>query len=646
MKAYALFHLNINYSSIDSDQHSELLERCYWPFLGFVKESPGPITLEASGNSLEKVKALDPLWLAEAQRLVANSQLDIVTGGYEQIIGPLVPAEVNLMNLRRGQAVLKKYFGSPARTVLPSEQAFSQSLIPLYVDAGFSSVVVDFDNFKTGFFPAPAGQYASFAERDVNIVWSSSIAYQRFQHAAHGEISLEDFIERTEFDSKRLWSASAFPIYSGDLEVFGFRPGRYRSERALGNDEWRQAGDVLREALQVSGSQLFGVNSLSEPISASDRSGLVLRGLTSASSPTIVKKQPKYNLSRWAVSGRDDFGLNAMALRFLHRASENKAVDEAAVLDFFASDYRTHITQVRWEELVSRLSPQPASTPKVLDQQRPVTSFESDVQWKEESGYVQLENSSMRVTLNTRRGLSIAKLELTKDSDAGPRIGAIPHGELSRIELTPDWFSGNLVIQPVGDDQITDLGPVEAETEPLDDGVKVKAEVATKIGSLKKEIFLAASGNEVTVLHQLPAHRFRGSVRLGFVSAFVDRDRIGETWFETHAGGVEPERFALPDTDFDMGTPLSLNRSCNTIIPISQGKLRLGLASRTYRIEFDPSHNPFAGLLAIHHTEEGMLVRFCLTAREVDETSVESNLPQQALSYTLAIDEGPSASGE
>ena len=31
LNLYAVFHLNLTYSSIEEEQHSDVIRRCYWP---------------------------------------------------------------------------------------------------------------------------------------------------------------------------------------------------------------------------------------------------------------------------------------------------------------------------------------------------------------------------------------------------------------------------------------------------------------------------------------------------------------------------------------------------------------------------------------------------------------------------------------
>jgi hypothetical protein len=638
MNAYALFHMNINYSSIDAGRHSEILDNCYWPFLNFAETQSGTVTLEASGNSLEKLKNLDSSWIEYAARLIQQGKMELITGGYHQIIGPLAPPEINLLNLVRGLEVVEDFFGVRPTTVLPSEQAFARSLIPIYAAAGFERVILDFDNFKTSFREAPAGCVASFSDYSLKILWCSSIAYQRFQRTVHGEIGREEFTERTTFDSNQIWTKSPYPMYSGDLEIFGVRPGRYRAERPVSPGEWRGVEEVLHSAVQLTESKLVGADTIITDSDAAGESEWELENLTDAIKPTLVKKQPKYNLSRWALGGRDDLMLNATAMRMAESSADLGALEDRQVLEFFASDYRTHITDARWAKLERQIESR--QTPKVnrprIPADRPSPEMNSEVSISD--GNVLLSNPVGSMTLDTRRGLSISHIHRSTDEHPLGSVGKISHGSVSRIDLTPDWFSGNLVIQEAGESQVTDLGASVPEVQEASEGPIIRAEFETKMGQIRKSLAFSSQALAVTVSYVFPPYEMRGSLRFGFLSALVPLNQIKNCWYETHLGGYDPERFAFPSEDFDLGAPLSLNQSCHTVIPIVEGLLRLNISETVFRYEFDRNAHPFCGLLSLQKSAEGFLVRFNLTARELDDTSIPHPLPREEISYTLTVE--------
>ena len=80
--------------------------------------------------------------------------------------------------------------------------------------------------------------------------------------------------------------------------------------------------------------------------------------LQSAAFPVPVKKQMKYNVSRWAVTGRADFEINRRCRAILKRLSEaqSKNAEQWRQLCWLASsDFRTHITEKRFTEMLAEL---------------------------------------------------------------------------------------------------------------------------------------------------------------------------------------------------------------------------------------------------------------------------------------------------
>ena len=88
-----------------------------------------------------------------------------------------------------------------------------------------------------------------------------------------------------------------FPLYCNDVEVFNYRPGRFKDETAVEADEWERITEVLKVLTENLDLDFI---LLDQNLVGGD--GLDLT-LSRASSPVAVKKQQKYNIARWAVTG-------------------------------------------------------------------------------------------------------------------------------------------------------------------------------------------------------------------------------------------------------------------------------------------------------------------------------------------------------
>src|SRR5258708_31452703 len=196
LQLFAIFHLNLAYSSTEETQRAEVLRRCYWPLLRLAERTGAPIGIEATGVTLEAAAAIDPSWLGALRRLVAGSRCEFVGSGYAQLIGPLVPAAIDAVNLRLGHEVYERLLGFRPRLAFVNEQAYAAGLIGHYVDAKYDAIVMEWDNAARAHpewdadwrdYPQTAvGQHGAA----IPLILETTIAFQQFQRYAADEASL------------------------------------------------------------------------------------------------------------------------------------------------------------------------------------------------------------------------------------------------------------------------------------------------------------------------------------------------------------------------------------------------------------------------------------------------------------------------
>ncbi len=105
---YGVFHGNLNYSYIPEDLYPQIIRRCYWPLLDMIDSMKIPFGLEFSAYSLETINRIDPAFVTRLRDMWGDGACEFVGCGYMQEIMPLIPLEVNKVNLVYGNQVYRE----------------------------------------------------------------------------------------------------------------------------------------------------------------------------------------------------------------------------------------------------------------------------------------------------------------------------------------------------------------------------------------------------------------------------------------------------------------------------------------------------------------------------------------------------------
>jgi hypothetical protein len=513
---FALFHLNLAFSSIEESDRAAVIERCYWPLLALAA-AHGPIGIEVSGYTLEEIEKRDPAWIRRLRDLIAGGKAELIGSGYAQLIGPLVPAKLVAKNLAIGNAIYRRLLGATPTLALVNEQAYAGGLVGHYLDAGYKALLMDWDN--------PAAQHPEWdAEarylpqtalgadgRTIGLLWTNTVAFQKLQRYAHGDIGFDDYLG---FVADRQGPAPrALCVYASDGEIFDFRPGRYRTEEKLDDGEWARLGAAFAA---LSSERRMRLVTPSEAFTRTKNPNASPLRLETASCPVPVKKQRKYNLTRWAVTGRDDIGINAACQRIYAALSRADAPDAdwKTLCHLWASDFRTHITQARWDAycaelsaMEARLGTSPASSAP------PVPRAHSG---GIERRFIEIETPCISARLDRRRGLAIAQLAF---NGGVPIIGGLPHGHFDDIALQADWYTGDCVFEQPGEPKITDLDWADSSLWQEDGDTLISGTIPTPLGPIQKTLRFCS--HEPRVDFDITFHWpewGKGSLRLGHVT--------------------------------------------------------------------------------------------------------------------------------
>jgi hypothetical protein len=623
LNLFAVFHLNLAFSSIEEEQRDTVIERCYWPLLELA-ETEGPLGLEATGFTLEEIASRDPEWCSQARRLIESGHIELIGSGYAQIIGPLVPARVTEANLRLGNDVYERVLGLRPSLALVNEQAYSAGLVGLYLDAGYRGILMDWDNPSVHHpeWPAETRYQPQFAKgadgRAIALLWTNTVAFQKLQRLAHGDIAPGDYLDYVEAQRDR--KTRAFCLYASDAEIFDFRPGRYRIEESLGGEsEWHRIADVFARLKSVRGQRLVAP---SEALNATGIDPLQALRLESAACPVPVKKQRKYNLSRWAVTGRDDLGINAACER-IYRGLVSEAADDEAWRELcylWSSDFRTHITQKRWTAYCVRLERAEAKWASASPASTRASEPRSAIAFAREIRHIDIETPALKGRLDRRRGLAIESLRFAGDRRA--TIGGLPHGHFDDIGFQADWYTGDCVFEAPGEHKVTDLEWCEAEIARTGCGdLIVSARIATPKGAIVKTMRFHARTPCVDFDLQFEWENWdRGALRLGHITLLPEAFDWAALSLTTHNGGKDCETFPLKDRQVDHGAPVSFLVSSSYGIGMTEGWAELGDETTRIRVEVDRETAPLLGLLAHRPIGGSLFCQLALSAFELDET--------------------------
>ena len=635
-KVYAFFHLNMLYSSIEEEERLSVIENCYWPLLKLVDKTGISIGIELTGHTLNIISALCPEWVEEFKRLIVLGRCELIGSGYSQLIGPLVPYEVNVWNQKLGIEVYLNTLGVKPRLALVNEMAYSSGILDVYSEAGYQGIIMDRNNVCLSLdIDGPDDKslpcYAKGCTATMPVLWSDSILFQKFQRYAHGDIGLQEYVD---YFSERLDKSSMpLPVYSNDVEIFDFRPGRFKEEAKINtHGEWLRIEGLISSLNERFFCEWLLPSDVLEILcEGSKKEG---RRLTSLKHPIPVKKQAKYNISRWAVSGHDDLWINTCC----HRLYEELMVSEPggessdwkSLCELWASDYRTHLTNKRWakasaqlEAMASKLSVQLSPDGEKLNN----ISSQADEESLTKQGYLveydsdgivlTVKSDEVRMELNLRRGLTIKALAFASH-DFIPVVGTLPQGYFHSIELGADFYSGGTVVEQVADhNRQTDLQWVTPSLV-LEDGILIiTAEVQLGEKVLIKKICI--NKGVVELSYSFPDwERPYGTVRAGIMTLLPDAFS-GDVYLSTVNGGRAAETFLI-DRDCNHAQPASTLVSSNAGLGGGSGSIVIYDNKLGLELSWDPGECAVFPMLHHQKCSPASLTRLIFSLLEVDET--------------------------
>ena len=654
LQLYNFFHLNLAYSAISEEDRSQVIEHCYWPLLRLARDRDLPFGIECSGYTLETIAAIDQNWIRELASLVNGGPCELIGSGYAQVIAPLVPPEVTSANLRIGNKVYQDLLGTRPKLALLNEQAFSAGLVPLYREAGYEAIIMEWNN-PSREHPDWDPEWRYLPQRakgtggaEIGLIWNKSIAFQKFQRYAHGELDLDELINYVA--SHQALHPRAFPLYGNDVEIFDFRPGRYMTEASIQIEgEWKRIDAFYAALLQMPGMCFIRP---SEVMKLQDQPGAgQCLELSSAAQPIPVKKQDKYNVVRWAVTGRDDLSINTKCRQIFVAMQKSSAASEEdwrELCYLWSSDFRTHITDKRWmayqrrlskvvkrwcRDEIGKASSEPVQTPVLFSAQCARPSLEID----RRGHFLEVRGERIEVRFNCLRGLALDSFT-DKALAQYPVCGTLHHGYFDDIRWSADFYSGHLVFESPGHAKITDLNAVEPKVFETENGLCIEASIPTPLGAIEKRWIIDDTEGRLRLTQRFHwVENVLGSLRLGHITLLQDGFDSNDLRFRTHNGGVDFESFEIKNHELSYGRAVSFLVSANQAIGMTEGVVELGDSRYSVVLECDTNQAAVIGLVVSHNIKGRRLTRLIFSARELDDTSKPAPLEKFCFDMTMSL---------
>ena len=626
---YTIFHLNLMYSSIDEDQRKEVIDKCYYPLLELARKG-FPFSVELTGLTLEMIKEESPEWVEEFKALLVGRKVELIGSGYSQIIGPLIPNDINIKNQAIGLNTYEKILGIKPDVVLVNEMAYSAGMLDIYKEAGYKAFIMEWNNpyryhkeWDKEWLYSPHN--ATGIKHVLPVVWADSIAFQKFQRYAHGEIPLREYIEYIyshHTDENRF-----FPLYANDTEIFNFRPRRYETENIIRHNEWNRVEKLLCVLRNKGDFNFVLISGVLEHLQDN-----ILR-LESPEQPIPVKKQEKYNINRWALTGRADLDINTKLFKLMESFKVNNPSEDdwKRLLYFASSDFRTHITQQRWKDYLCKLD-------GFMDRWG-ANSTSSDVMFDNKMGstggtfkisknrfYVRIESDGLACVFSKTKGLAANRV-IFKKKDQYPLIGTLPHGYYDDISWGADFFSFHSVIERPGEHKYTNLSEVEYSLKEGDERVFVEISHNDRGMIFFREYIIANNEIRVFLRMEMPdralatVHPFN----LTFIPSSFDRESI---FFATHNGGNELEYFYIGDKEVNHSQSLSSLVSAKSGLGATEGVVIIGDKYKSLVVEHNRRLSALIPSISFSPIGDSFFLRLQYSAQEMDDTFLPNADPQ------------------
>ncbi len=627
-KIYAIFHLNLNFSLVDSQEHPKIIKTCYWPLLKLLeKNNKIKIGIECSGNTLSTINQIDKEFINKLKQFIKKGQIDFLASGLEQIISPLVPYQITLDNLRYGNNIYYQILGIKPKIAFLNEQTFSDGVIDLYIESGFKAVVIDWDNLpdqskkiNTPYHPA---EIKTKTGSKILGIFISSIAMQQFRKAIFGELTQKQYLKWLK-DILKKNSSQFFPIYGDDVEIYNYKPNSLNIRLIKKDqDDFKTMVNLLNKLLDlkyalVLPSELLLSKHQSLPINITDPSQTIR-----------TKKQEKYNATRWAVCGRGNGKINRLCYRIhqklnVSKNNTNHELLNKELITLWGSDFRTHTTEEKYQHLQNRLG-WLSKEVKISNKSQELPIFNEDINPSNLRKIDHLETNAVKIKFWPQKGGVIEHLSFPKISNK-PLCGTLHQGYYQQSSLQADWFTGHSIIRLKDNNTLTDLDRTEVFAPKNLDAYTEKIPVYVKLkmgfGEVVKKYSIYIDEPKIDIEKYFMFYNLEPlSFRIFNLTLNPEAFNLDTLFLATVNGGRSPEIFSLKNSQINQDEPVNLKISSHGCQGATTGWIAMGDAKKGLAVIYDPAENYSVPLIHFEKIDDTFFGRISTSIAESDETA-------------------------
>src|SRR3989344_294772 len=235
LNLYAIFYLNLMFSSISEEDRLIVIKKCYWPLLNLI-EKGYKIAVQPSGTTLESIQKFDSPWIKKFKKLLEEKKCELVGDGYSHLISPLVPSKVNEYNHVFGIQTFKNLLNKRPKIATLNEMAYSSGTVEHFLNNGYKGILMDWNNsaqfhseWKKEWKYHPQVALGKNGKK-VPVIWSNFVAFQKFQRYVNKIIELDEYLAYIRTHKSKN-TERFFMLYGSDSEIFDFRTKRFASDR-------------------------------------------------------------------------------------------------------------------------------------------------------------------------------------------------------------------------------------------------------------------------------------------------------------------------------------------------------------------------------------------------------------------------------